>query len=471
MGKKEKGPGPKRVIENIENPFSKIVLKEKKEEKKIDRSGKKPGEIVHGYNPSLSFGDILSSYEKTGNPYSMPKKRSSSPSSFGDILEEWENGGKKNTKKSNSESKGKLSSYKASRSFASILNDYEAEFRKKETKKVKGEAKGKIEEELKNASFLEEDKKEKRISRESLPPLNNSPIENRKENKTKIEEIKEETFFITDDETEVPDEVSWSIIGGKNENFVRKEENKESKEEKKEKKKTSSSSHYTPSRSFCEILYSFDKKKSEEDNSSTEAKPIEKEDESTPIEEPFFIKDEKEVVPPTVSWSILGGMNKSFKREEEKKEEDKENNRSPSSYTPSSSFSSILSSYEKNNVKEKTFSEIIKEKGDNRKKKNSLTINELRRMNVQAILDLHGETQKDSRDMIASFLSDSVENGLRKVSIITGKGLHSESGNSVIRDLALEELNASSFVSEISSAPLSKGGSGALWVILKEKTE
>lgn len=467
MGKKEKGPTPKRVIEDIENPFSKIVLKEKKEEKKIDRSGKKPGEIVHGYNPSLSFGDILSSYEKTGNPYSMPKKRSSSPSSFGDILEEWENGSKKNKKKSNSESKGKLSSYKASRSFASILNDYEAEFRKKETKKVKGEAKGKIDEQLKNASFVEEEKKEKRISRESLSPLNKSPIEN----KTKIEEIKEETFFITDDETEVPDEVSWSIIGGKNENFVRKEENKESTEEKKEKKKTSSSSHYTPSRSFDEILYSFDKKKSKKDNTLEEEKPIEKEDVSTLIEDPFFIQDEKEVVPPTVSWSILGGTNKSFKREEAKKEEAKETKRSSSSYTPSSSFSSILSSYEKNNVKEKTFSEIIKEKGDNRKKKSSLTINELRRMNVQAILDLHGETQKDSRDMIASFLSDSVKNGLRKVSIITGKGLHSESGNSVIRELALEELNSSSFVSEISSAPLSKGGSGALWVILKEKTE
>mgnify|MGYP004671977821 FL=1 len=65
--------------------------REKKEEKKknIVLEKKKPNEIVKGYVPSLSFGDILDSYEKTGNPYSLPKKKASSPSSFGDILDEW----------------------------------------------------------------------------------------------------------------------------------------------------------------------------------------------------------------------------------------------------------------------------------------------------------------------------------------------------------------------------------------------
>ena len=72
MGKKEKRPDLNRVLideaKSI-SPFASIVLKEKKEKKQQVRlERKKPEEIVKGYIPSLSFGDILSSYEKTGNP-------------------------------------------------------------------------------------------------------------------------------------------------------------------------------------------------------------------------------------------------------------------------------------------------------------------------------------------------------------------------------------------------------------------
>ena len=92
-------------------------------------------------------------------------------------------------------------------------------------------------------------------------------------------------------------------------------------------------------------------------------------------------------------------------------------------------------------------------------------------MNVQATLDLHGETQKESEEMISSFISDSVEHGLRKVSIITGKGLHSGSGTGVLRDFTSSLLSSSPFVQEMGSAPLNRGGSGAIWIILKEKAE
>ena len=556
MGKKQKGPDIQRILKDearsSENPFSAIVLKEKKEEKKKTAAPaaekKKPGEIVHGYNPSLSFGDILESYEKTGNPYRMPKKTASSPSSFGDILDEWENGGGKTKKKesrSNNKSTKSSSSYTATKSFGDILDQYEGIYREKEEVKKKkehissSEAKSRVSERLRTSTmFLEESedervssdaswsvlggknpgfvrkeetgenpKEEKRITR-STPKYTSSvsfsdilsEYESGKAKKTPVEKeekpspvIKEEvkveetSFFISDGEVRVPSNVSWSILGGRNESFVRPEPEEKPRETEKEEKSEErlvkrASSPYTPKKDFGEILSSFNEKKAEKEKEGEKAEEPLKEE--VKVEETsFFISDGEERVPSNVSWSILGGRNESFvrpepeEREEEKRKEETEDEkkctRVSKPYSPSSPFSSILSSYEKKTEKprEKTFLEIMEEKGDGRKKKPSLTMNELRRMGVQATLDLHGETQKEGSEMILSFLSECTENGLRKVSIITGKGLHSENGTGVLREKALSILSSSPLVEETSPAPLSKGGSGALWVILREKKD
>ena len=66
-----------------------------------------------------------------------------------------------------------------------------------------------------------------------------------------------------------------------------------------------------------------------------------------------------------------------------------------------------------------------------------------------------------------AFLAECRDNGLRKISIITGKGLHSEDGVGVLRDAVIRVLDESGAVSEKFSAPQSAGGSGALWIILK----
>lgn len=518
---------------------------------------KKPGEIVHGYNPSLSFGDILASYEKTGDPYRMPKKTASVSTSFGDILDEWENGGKKTQKKENPDTAKNTrssSSYTATKSFGDILDQYEGIYREKEESRKKkehissSEAKSRVSERLRTSTmFLEETeedrmssdaswsvlggrnpgyvrkeetketpKEEKKITR-STPKYTSSVsfsdilsryesgkaekvVKEREEQKREEKPVKEEvkveetSFFISDEEETVPSNVSWSILGGRNESFVRpepKEKAQEAEKEKEEKKEAGevkrASAPYTPKKDFGEILSSYSEKKAEKEREEheTEEKPVKEE---VKVEETsFFISDEEETVPSNVSWSILGGRNESFVRpepeeklqeteKEEKNEEtekEKKCRRVSEPYSPSSSFSSILSSYEKKTEKprEKTFSEIMEEKGDGRKKKPSLTINELRRMGVQATLDLHGETQKDSAEMILSFLTECTENGLRKVSIITGKGLHSENGTGVLREKALSVLSSSPLVEETSPAPLSKGGSGALWVILREKKD
>ncbi len=539
MSKKNRGTSSVKDKEEKENlsssPFASIVLKEKKEEKKEKKSPgtKKPGEIVHGYNPSLSFADILSSYEKTGNPYTLPKKSTQSSKSFGDILDEWENGTSKKPKTKEIKRESGLSSYKATRSFESILSEYEGIYREKneeKKKRAKGADKAECDEMLRTSTLFLEDEdetvpqnvswsvvggrnpsfkreepqkeKEAKVYKRSsssytpstsfsdiLSDYENSKRKKKEEEKTthpesaviKEEEkvVKETSFFIEDDETEVPSNVSWSVIGGRNENFVRVVPEEENAEDKKEEKTPKKTSEYKPSVSFADILSSYDKKKAQSNEEIAEIKDEEiVKEETIEPSSPFFIDSKEDEVPSNVSWSIIGGANKNYTRpvEEEKpieeKEEKKEIKTTSPKYTPTASFSSILSTYEKKTDKrEKTFSEIMEEKGDGRKKKASLSINELRRMNVQATLDLHGETQSDSATMISSFVDECVEHGLRKISIITGKGLHSENGNGVLKDLALSLLTQSEHVQEISPAPLSRGGGGALWVILKEKKE
>lgn len=551
--KHEEKKTPKKKEEEREyNPFSSIVLKEKKEPEKkkapIVPKPKKPGEIVQGYVPSASFADILDSFEKTGNPYRLPQQKASkAPTSFGDILDQWE--GKKIGKKEKKKEITPSPQYKATRSFGDILDQYEGVVRKENAKKPKEEVKTppKKEEEKGSSMLLEETeedkpspdavwsviggvnknyvrkeeekkeeiKKEKtkneysRVSPTYSPSKSFSEIlseyegvkESKKEEKPEIviEEVKKEeekveikveehSFFMEkDEEIPISNSVVWSIMGGVNENFVREENKVEEKEEEKEEVKeepafTRASKPYVPTKSFSEILSEYSEVKKE-------TAPIDTEEESVvpptsqfdkPISESFFIEENEEnKVDSNVAWSIVGGANKDYvRKEEEKKEETPTHDtpvykRSSNKYEGKKNFSSILSYYEKKEVvREKTFEEIMKEKGDTGLKKARVyTLNELRRMDPQATLDLHGEYKAEGEVAIKEFLQSSYDNGLRKISIITGKGLHSEDGQSVLKTLLDEILKNTPYISEYNNAPLNKGGSGACWIILKEKSD
>ncbi len=551
--KHEEKKTPKKKEEEREyNPFSSIVLKEKKEPEKkkapIVPKPKKPGEIVQGYVPSASFADILDSFEKTGNPYRLPQQKASkAPTSFGDILDQWE--GKKSGKKEKKKEITPSPQYKATRSFGDILDQYEGVVRKENAKKPKEEVKTppKKEEEKGSSMLLEETeedkpspdavwsviggvnknyvrkeeekkeeiKKEKtkneysRVSPTYSPSKSFSEIlseyegvkESKKEEKPEIviEEVKNEeekveikveehSFFMEkDEEIPISNSVVWSIMGGVNENFVRDEKKEEEKEEEKEEVKeepafTRASKPYVPTKSFSEILSEYSEVKKE-------TAPLDTEEESVvpptsqfdkPISESFFIEENEEnKVDSNVAWSIVGGANKDYVRKEEEKKEEIQTHdtpdykRSSNKYEGKKNFSSILSDYEKKEVvREKTFEEIMKEKGDTGLKKARVyTLNELRRMDPQAILDLHGEYKAEGEVAIKEFLQSSYDNGLRKISIITGKGLHSEDGQSVLKTLLDEILKSTPYISEYNNAPLNKGGSGACWIILKEKSD
>ena len=550
----EKIAPPKKEEEREYNPFSSIVLKEKKEPEKkkapVVSKPKKPGEIVKGYVPSASFADILDSFEKTGNPYRLPQQKASKPSSsFGDILDQWE--GKKSVKKNKKKETVSSPQYKATRSFGDILDQYEGVVRKEKKNQKQEEVKvAPKKEEVKATTMLldetEEDKpspnavwsvigglnknfvrkEEKKETKEESKPKeaynrvspSYSPsksfseilleYEGVKDNKKKEplvipeeknegkereekkeENVEEHSFFMEKDEDiPISDSVVWSIMGGVNENFVREEKTEEEKkdieekEEKEEKTVPRVSKPYVPKKSFSEILSEYSEVKKE-------APSLEMKDESVlpplsdfgePISDSFFIEENEEnKVDANIAWSIVGGANKDYVRQEEEKTEEKPQTPPSAPYKRSKKyegkkdFSSILTDYEKKEtVKEKTFDEIMKEKGDGGLKKARVyTLNELRRMDPQATLDLHGENRTEGESAIKEFLSSSFDNGLRKISIITGKGLHSEDGQSVLRVLLEDILKSVDYVFEYNNAPLNKGGSGAMWIILKEKKE
>ena len=547
----EKIAPPKKEEEREYNPFSSIVLKEKKEPEKkkapVVSKPKKPGEIVKGYVPSASFADILDSFEKTGNPYRLPQQKASKPSSsFGDILDQWE--GKKSVKKNKKKETVPSPQYKATRSFGDILDQYEGVVRKEKRNQKQEEVKAvPKKEEVKATTMLldetEEDKpspnavwsvigglnknfvrkEEKKETKEESKPKEAynrvspsyspsksfseilSEYEGVKDNKKKEplvipeeknegkereekkeEDVEEHSFFMEKDEDiPISNSVVWSIMGGVNENFVREEKTEEEKKnigEKEEKTVSRVSKPYVPKKSFSEILSEYSEVKKE-------APSLEMKEESVlpplsdfgePISDSFFIEENEEnKVDANIAWSIVGGANKDYVRQEEEKTEEKPQTPPSAPYKRSKKyegkkdFSSILTDYEKKEtVKEKTFEEIMKEKGDGGLKKARVyTLNELRRMDPQATLDLHGENRTEGESAIKEFLSSSFDNGLRKISIITGKGLHSEDGQSVLKALLEDILKSVDYIFEYNNAPLNKGGSGAMWIILKEKKE
>lgn len=97
------------------------------------------------------------------------------------------------------------------------------------------------------------------------------------------------------------------------------------------------------------------------------------------------------------------------------------------------------------------------------------SVSALRAMEPEVTLDLHGMKVQEAEEACASFLKESFAKGLRKISIITGKGLHNDKGFSLLKDAALSAIRVSGVVTEAYTPKAYYGGSGAIWIILKEK--
>jgi DNA-nicking Smr family endonuclease len=94
---------------------------------------------------------------------------------------------------------------------------------------------------------------------------------------------------------------------------------------------------------------------------------------------------------------------------------------------------------------------------------------------------LHGHTLQEANITIQKFINNSYNNGVSKIIVVTGKGLHSnvEKDPYVSKDLSILKYSVPEFIEnnaelmkkivEIKDADIEDGGSGAFYIFLKKK--
>ena len=96
-------------------------------------------------------------------------------------------------------------------------------------------------------------------------------------------------------------------------------------------------------------------------------------------------------------------------------------------------------------------------------------------------IDLHGQNLEGANRTIEKFIDRAYENGVSKIIVVTGKGLHSnnEKDPYVSKDLSILKYSVPEFIEnnidlmkkiiEIKDANIEDGGSGAFYIFLKKK--
>ena len=85
---------------------------------------------------------------------------------------------------------------------------------------------------------------------------------------------------------------------------------------------------------------------------------------------------------------------------------------------------------------------------------------------AQEELDLHHSGAVEAEAMLRAFLKDAKRAGLGCIRIVHGKGLHSDSGIPVLKNLVDRVLRQRADVLAFHSAPPAQGGHGAVLVLL-----
>ena len=95
-------------------------------------------------------------------------------------------------------------------------------------------------------------------------------------------------------------------------------------------------------------------------------------------------------------------------------------------------------------------------------------------------IDLHGYTLEEANRSIESFITKSYEDGINKLIVVTGKGLHSQnekdpyvSKNFSILKYSVPEVISDNqslmkIIHEIQDAKIEDGGGGAFYILLKK---
>jgi DNA-nicking Smr family endonuclease len=95
--------------------------------------------------------------------------------------------------------------------------------------------------------------------------------------------------------------------------------------------------------------------------------------------------------------------------------------------------------------------------------------------------DLHGYSLEEANSKVESLINESYKNGVRKLLIITGKGLHSQNEKNpyVSKNLSILRFSVPDYIKknselmgkiiDISDAEIEDGGSGAFYIFLKKR--
>ena len=110
-------------------------------------------------------------------------------------------------------------------------------------------------------------------------------------------------------------------------------------------------------------------------------------------------------------------------------------------------------------------------------------IRDSRSKNLKSLtFDLHGYSLDEANSKIDYLIKNSYENGIGKLIIVTGKGLHSENEKDpyVSKDLGILKYSVPDYINsnkelmilinEIKDASIEDGGAGAFYIFLKKKT-
>ncbi len=97
------------------------------------------------------------------------------------------------------------------------------------------------------------------------------------------------------------------------------------------------------------------------------------------------------------------------------------------------------------------------------------------------LLDLHGYSLDEANSLVNNFINKSYDEGVFKLIIVTGKGLHSQNEKDpyISKDLGKLKYSVPEFIEnneelrkkiiEIKEANIEDGGSGAFYIFLKKK--
>jgi len=97
-------------------------------------------------------------------------------------------------------------------------------------------------------------------------------------------------------------------------------------------------------------------------------------------------------------------------------------------------------------------------------------------------IDLHGFTLEEANEVIEQFINDSYLENIKKLIVVTGKGLHSQNDKDpyLSKDLSILKYSVPDFIEgnqelmkkilEMKDADIKDGGTGAFYIYLKKST-